>query len=251
MRGAALPLLLLAALGVLACRTPPPPDPDGTRVGALRIGLDRSHDDVLDCERNDCADWYRTAARERGTLAIEVTTARGTAPAPAFDVVLEDAAGNPLDRARGTGEAEVRVSSPVGPEAYFFAVRAGASRETLRYRVRTRFEPLPPPPPPPPPPEPEPRFETLSVSVLEVEGWGDDTRAVLLEHGADRGLERGLRGRLVDGGETIGEIVVEEVYPEGSRARVEGALLSPVTPQTVAEIDVPLRSGVYESDPDR
>jgi hypothetical protein len=78
--------------------------------------------------------------------------------------------------------------------------------------------------------------------VLEVEGWGEHTQAVLIEFGSNHGIRRGLRGRLIQDGSTIGEVVVEQVYPDGSRARVDGPLLAPVTSKTIVEIDVPVEA---------
>jgi hypothetical protein len=55
-------------------------------------------------------------------------------------------------------------------------------------------------------------------------------------------MRSGFTGRLVDKGVTIGKLVIEQVYPDGSRARVDGVLSAPVTHETVAEIDVPTGS---------
>jgi len=49
-----------------------------------------------------------------------------------------------------------------------------------------------------------------------------------------------MRGRLVEGGKTIAAIVIQDVYPDGCRARIEGSLAGQITPHTTAEIDVPL-----------
>jgi hypothetical protein len=71
--------------------------------------------------------------------------------------------------------------------------------------------------------------------VLEVEG----KRNVLLEAGAKSGIRSGQSGKLIDDGRVIGEIVVTEVYNDGSRARIEAGLSGSVTPRTVAEVQVP------------
>jgi hypothetical protein len=52
-------------------------------------------------------------------------------------------------------------------------------------------------------------------------------------------MRAGLRGRLVDGGRELARIEIEEVFAEGSRARIRGTLQGPVTPSTLAEIEVP------------
>jgi hypothetical protein len=92
-------------------------------------------------------------------------------------------------------------------------------------------------------PEPEPQFRTQTSAVLEVEGWGEDSQAVLIELGRADGIQAGLRGRLIEEGEVIGEIVIEQVYPDGSRARIDGTLVTPVTPSTTVEVEVPVGEG--------
>jgi hypothetical protein len=76
--------------------------------------------------------------------------------------------------------------------------------------------------------------------VLEVEKKGGAAATnVLIDGGRRDALRAGLRGRLVDGQRTLGRVVVVEVFEEGSRARVEGPLSGDITPETVAEIEVP------------
>ena len=104
---------------------------------------------------------------------------------------------------------------------------------------------------PPPPQEPEPpKFETHSSAVLESVGYGRDTVAVLIGSGQKLGMQVGFRGKLFDDGKEIGSVVIETVYPDGSRARVEGALSSPVTHATIARIEVPVGLGLGDSEPE-
>lgn len=234
----ALPLLLISSVWLVASSCPPHPDLDGTREGAVRLTVNRSLDGVLDCAANDCADWFRSTTPEQGTLNVLVRALAGGPAIRRFAVVLQDASGNALDRSQNFGGTEVKLSAPVSAAEYYFAVAANDPQDPLSYSITAEFVPLPPPPPPP-----EPRFETLRAAVLEVEGWGTDPQAVLIELGRRDGMQPGLRGRLVNGEATIGEIVIDEIYPEGSRARVAGGVRSPVTSKTRAEIDVPIESG--------
>jgi hypothetical protein len=105
------------------------------------------------------------------------------------------------------------------------------------YSLRGAFKPAPAPPPPPPP---APRFETRRAAVLEVEGERTQQQSVLLDVGEAAQLRPGMRGVLLDAGKKLGQVVIVNVYPDGSRARVDGALAGPITPRTVAEIQVPL-----------
>ena len=85
-----------------------------------------------------------------------------------------------------------------------------------------------------------PRFETSYWMVLEVEGAGGQPRFVVIDGGRKNGLRRGFRGRLIEGGRSIAEIEIVEVYDDGSRARIATELADRITPRTAAEIDVPV-----------
>ena len=76
--------------------------------------------------------------------------------------------------------------------------------------------------------------------VLEVEAASGRPRFVIIDGGIKNGLQRGFRGRLVERGRSIAEIEIVEVYDEGSRARIATELADRITPQTAAEIDVPV-----------
>ena len=128
-------------------------------------------------------------------------------------MLLEDAVGRPIDRADNFGQSDVRLSGSVRASSYYIAIAANDSPEPLLYTVRTEFEPLPPPPP-----KPEPRFEPHPTAVLEIIGFGDNPEAVLIELGAGQGMRRGLRGRLLTDERESGEIGIDEVYSDGSRA---------------------------------
>ncbi len=59
---------------------------------------------------------------------------------------------------------------------------------------------------------------------------------MLLEAGTGTGVQRGMRGELRDGDITIGEIEIEAVYAQGSRARILGGLSAPITFDTRARM---------------
>jgi hypothetical protein len=233
--------VLLLLLTLPACVSPP--DPDGVPLGALRLPPGLAHDDALDCRRNDCVDWYRTELKEEGTLEITVSApdgATGQEEPPQFTVTLTDPEGRTLGRERSMGRDGLSLVHELSAATYLVSVTTPQPRGGFSYQIELGFEALPPPPPP----EPEPQFRTQTSAVLEVEGWGQDSQAVLIELGRTAGMRPGLRGRLVEQGDTIGEIVIEQVYPDGSRARIDGTLSTPITPSTTVEIDVPVGAGL-------
>ena len=94
--------------------------------------------------------------------------------------------------------------------------------------------------PTPPLEESKSRFEITSWMVLEVETEGGQPRFVIIDGGNKNGLQRGFRGRLIERGRSIAEIEIVEVYDEGSRARIATELVDRITPQTAAEVAVPV-----------
>ncbi len=250
-------LALASALALAAaCSKPPPPDPDGALPGARSLALDKPADDALACDKrtNDCADWYRVRTKGQGRLTASVSLlaepgARredddeaDKAPLPEFTLELRDKAGELLASAASEGQRSVEAAVDSEPGSLFAVVSSPGGRQTLRYRLRAAFEPAAPPPPALPPPKaeapPAPRVETRAGSVLEVERGGGE-EAVLIDLGAAVGIRSGLRGRLFEADREIGAVVVVDVYPDGSRARVEGALLGPISAKTRVEIEIP------------
>ncbi len=226
--------LTVLALALAACR--PPPDPDALPAGAISLPFGRTHVDALDCRRNDCTDWFRVRVTGKGDLDIEIRAADTAAEATSVVATLLEPSGRQLAqasaRAGTTGGAELPLVTPVQPGTYVFSVAAPGTRKRIDYRVSAAFRAAPQPPP-----EPRRRnvTKTLSTAVLEVEG----KRSVLLEAGARTGIRSGQGGKLVDDGRVIGEIVVIEVYNDGSRARIESGLSGSITPRTRAEIQIP------------
>jgi hypothetical protein len=230
-----------------ACPVTPPPH--GYAQGALHLTPKHELLDALDCRRQDCERWYKTTVGEDGTFSVEVAAQpSGGAPGD-FSVVLWDATlEEPLARVPNAGLGRVRLDRKVPANTYLVSVVAANRARPFDFQVIVDFAPAPPPPPPEPP---APQFRTHTSSILEQVGYGQDTVAVLLESGSNAGMRVGLRGRLVDEDMEIGAVVIEQVYPDGSRARVEGSLRAPVTHRTVAEIEVPIGLVLEEPEPDR
>jgi len=225
---------LLAAALAGACAKPPP-DLDAEPAGAIALPLGQVHADTLDCDKGDCADWYKIAVPGEGKLFVDADPAVANA---GFAVQLVDAGGAPLAAGDSAGgKAAVRLHTPVSEGAVLVKVVPTDAKANVAYAVTARFKPAPPPPVVK---APEPRFETKSAAVLEVEGDRTAHPAVLIDAGQAAKLAPGMRGRLVDKGHTIGQIVVQDVYPDGSRARVDGPLSGQIGPHTTAEIDVPI-----------
>jgi hypothetical protein len=76
----------------------------------------------------------------------------------------------------------------------------------------------------------------VNAEVLDVEEAEDEKLYVLLDRGAPDAVEQGMTGELVDQGVIIGSFEIEEVYPDGSRARVQGTLSGQVGIDTIAAI---------------
>jgi len=229
-------MALPAALGLAACATPP--DPDGHRTGARQLPLSQWRADELWCDpdrlwskKGDCGDWLELEVADRGAVRIEVESSSGRLVA----VSVHDPHGGRLDSVyTGTdGSADLRFD-PSSSRYYVAVEPAGMEDRRATYRVRAVQEP-----PPPPPPQ-EPRFQSVKGAILEVERGRGGERTVVIDLGQPGGVRVGQRGRLVDGGNEIVEIEIVEVYPDGSRARLEGTPASRITPQTEALIDVPV-----------
>jgi hypothetical protein len=84
-------------------------------------------------------------------------------------------------------------------------------------------------------PAPE-RDVLVTAEVLDVEEEGGAAAFVLIDAGAPQRVAEDMQGELKEGGRSIGQIVIVEVYTDGSRARVVGDLDGEVGIDTVAEI---------------
>jgi hypothetical protein len=215
------------------CR--PPPDEDAEIGGARSLTLDRWHSDALDCRRRvrDCADWFTFSVPGAGNVQVDLTKVADGTAISAFDLVFADARGGEIQRSSNDGRSRLRLDYRVDGGRYALAVGIpeGASGG-MSYELRVLFRSKPE--------EQPPQFEQVSALVLEIESLADGGEALTIDKGQKAGLSRGQRGRLLEKGETIGEIEVLDVYEDAARVAVVGTLRAPITPSTVAEVDVPL-----------
>jgi hypothetical protein len=231
----------LAAAGLWGCAKKVDPDPL-----PVSLTLGRWHAEQLDCRRGDCVDTYRIRVPESGELQAVVLNPEQQEAARPFALSLQDGSGAALARAANAGAGNASLQRDLDSGEYVLELStADEERAPLRYEIQATFTP----PPPPPPPPPKPQFETVTAQVLEVEGRPGSPDSVLIDRGRDGGLRPGLRGRLVDGGRTIASVQIQDAYPEGSRARIEGSLAAPITPATIAEIDIPIGDDAAGDEP--
>jgi len=229
-----------ACLAALAAHCPRASDPDGEPGLAQPLRLGHWQSGQLHCRQADCADWFRIQLDTPGVLRIEVRTSTGVG----LSLALGD------DRAIALREVSNRGTPQVGLR--WKATRAGpyfvsiASRDTgkepLPYELRARLRRGPAVSRPAP--EEPTAFETVSARVMEVEGRLGQAETVLFVSDHANDLRRGLRGHLVEDGQTIGEVEVIDVYSDGGvRARIDGVLTGTVTSSTRVEIAVPVTEG--------
>ena len=212
-----------------------PEDLDAEPTSAVSLTVGSAARGSLECADEtgpDCRDWYRFQPRRPGQLRLTATSIaqveEGEEPGEPSPLKLQltDGEGTPLAEAEGP-EATIRwrISNP----GAFLALVSVAPGETpLQYELTTKIEQVA-------------RTRTLRRPVLEMEtGRNGGAAHVLIDGGHDQSLRVGMRGKLVQDGRSIGRIRIVEVFPQGSRATVEGVLTEPVTPDTVAEIALPL-----------
>jgi len=257
--------VLLALALALACAkppppppppAPPPPDPDGTPAQAQPLALHETHADSLDRKHGDLDDWYRVEVPKAGTLHVSVqgvgpdglpdlfaaiTDPRGVARVqptrsggrPRFELKSEVEAGTWLIWVGSEPESSVIVPYELRPEFQARPVPAALPEcPTDSHRVGKRCVANAVPPAPPPPPR------ITTTSVVEVEHGQNDAQFATIAAGERAGVRAGAHGRLIDGGRTIGTFEVVEVYPAGSRVRIQGRLASPITARTSVEVEV-------------
>ena len=228
----------LVCLLVTACAAPPPPN--SVESGAYNLSI-RAVEGRLNCPGRDCVHWYRTDVAQKGTLTLDLRDLSVDAPPAGFSVTLAPEGGASIMTEPSMGRRDVRIQQRVRPSRYLIALRSDNPGRAFPYSIQATFVPAPPPaPPPPPPPPPEPRFEALETMILEAEGWGRDVTAVLVESGERHGIREGLQGRLMNQGDEIGALEVEQVFPDGSRLVVVGPLSDSVGAETVVEILIPV-----------
>jgi hypothetical protein len=248
MRRALFALIWIPVLAMSCSTCQPPPDPDGVATGSQPLEFGSWKRDALDCEEGDCADWYHFETHEAGTLRVAAVRLEDERELPEFSLTLADRDGGVLAEASNGGETRVRFTHPKAkgqyapPGRFTLAVQTPAEDEgALGYELRVTFTAKPAPKPKPVAPrEAPPRFRTVKAALLEVEARADGGEAVLLDQGSRSGVAPGQLGRLLVGGKKLADIEIIDVYPDGSRARIRGSLGAAITPNTVAEVDVPL-----------
>jgi hypothetical protein len=213
----------------------PPPDEDAEIGGARSLPLAHWHRDTLDCRRRvrDCADWFVFVVPGAGEAQIDLAEVVDGTPVSAFDLIFADAGGREIQRWSNAGRSRLRLTHPVRGGRYAVAVGIpeGVSGG-MSYELRVLFRPKPE--------EKEPQFERVSALVLEIEPRAEGGEALTIDKGLKAGIARGQRGRLLEKGEAIGEIEVLDVYDDAARVAIVGVLRAPITPSTIAEVDVPL-----------
>ena len=246
---ARIPHVALVALALIAgasCQTPPP-DPDGLVGSAQPLSLSREIDGSVRCASGggfscsppvrDCQDWYAISIPGEGRVDVTLTPVAGAqGPAARVRLVLADETGTTMRSESSDGSEPARIRNSVLEHGYHVAVIADEPDREAAYKLSVHYSPKPAPP--------APRFRALRSAVLELEaeGPGGGIVAVLIESGSSAGVKRGVRGALIDGGERIGEVVVETVYPDGSRARITSLSRSP-GPRAVVELQIPIEGG--------
>jgi hypothetical protein len=229
-------LALVIAAPLAGCATPRP-DSDGNPGDARTLELNLQHSDRLACQderQPDCIDWFVLNLPGEGEIRLEVTAANPEGITPDYVVTVANYRTDPLRHASNEGGREVLMTWSGDPGAYFVAVSSGATQPPLRYDIVARYHPARPRE------DSQPRFETTSWMVLEVEAERGQPRFVIIDGGSRSGLRKGFRGRLIERGRFIAEIEIVDVFDEGSRARIATELVDRITPQTAAEIDVPV-----------
>lgn len=227
--------LALCGLGMTCIA---PEDPDATPSGSRPLALGEWQRDALDCGRflsRDCTDWYHLEAPGEGTLRLDVAKVQDEQEVPTFVLALGEASGRVIEKAPAGGRTRVRLDAKVREGRY--TVSVGIAEDAgggMAYELRASFQPKPRPAPR------APRYSAVEATLLEVETRDDGSEAVLLDKGSRVGIAPGQKGRLLQDGETIAEIEILDVYPDGSRAVIRGSLGAAITPSTVAEVDVPL-----------
>lgn len=86
---------------------------------------------------------------------------------------------------------------------------------------------------------PEPASTWVVAEVLDVEETSGSPTAVMVEAGTPDGISPGMTGELYEGDTVIGQIEVVDVYPTGSRARIQGTLSAPISFDTLSRIEIP------------
>lgn len=248
---------LAAALLTTACASPPPPPAHTVSSAALALESQPRLDEI-DCSARNCIHWYTIDVPRSGSLRLSLETfepaaaessgglsffsggGSGDASNAVFELAIADGLGAPLGSIEGRGYETRVFDARVARGSYLVSVRTSDDKARMGYRLKHSFKAAPKKRVRRPKPPPKPRYAPQAATILEFEGWGSDVEAVLIDLGSTRGVKKGMRGHFVQEGEKLGRIIVTEVYPEGSRATVEGGLDRPLGSDASVEILFPL-----------
>ena len=253
-------LLPIACMSCLwACASGPPQDPAGGPGRALSYTLGQRAGGSFDCEDGDCQDWYLFETSQPGSVNVSVEAQRADGTSAEVELTITGAQADVLATAQSrSGQLQERWVIRPTPH-YFRITTAGAEGgEALSYTLRTDFEPdytarrkaapkvesTPKPragrrPVPTvervPTPEPDPSWRIVEALLIGIDG--DEA---LLGEGSLGGIRVGFRGRIVEGGRAVARFEVIQVFPEGSRARLDNVPDHQLTPGAKALVEVPL-----------
>ncbi|MGH0034582.1 MAG: hypothetical protein ACQGVK_06105 [Myxococcota bacterium] len=243
---AALGLAWVAALAA-GCAS----DTFGTREEARPLVPGKWHRDFLHCEKHECKDWYMVNVDRKVELRIDVYSA-AVPGLPDYILRLENSNRRQIAKVDATGQSPRQLRKQVDAGLYLLLIESADPKGIrLEYEVlaelrdppkpRRRAAPRTPRPREERPVAPMPRVQTawVDAEVLEVERDAGEPAYVLIDAGKPKGVRAGHTGQLVQGGQTIAEIEVTEVYDAGSRARIVGPLQAAITIETKAKIAVP------------
>jgi hypothetical protein len=258
--------VLATLLIISACATPQlEPLPYAVRSGARMLGSEPMRDE-FNCPAGSCVHWFQVSPTRKGELfllveivdlpkvvgeeepgffsrvlaSLPLIGTKEKTTSPEFEITVKDARGKTVSGASNEGRPERPLQLLVSQGQYLISVRsADEDNDPFAYRIsgRIKYSAVRRAPPKPV----EPKFDARSAMILETEGWGVDVEAVLIDLGSNDGVVRGLKGTLIDGGKVVGRLLVGEVFEDGSRAKVEGGLERPLSPDASAEIMVPAR----------
>jgi hypothetical protein len=242
----------VALLAMFACASAPPP-PHAMPAGAIALSSEPRMDE-FNCPADNCVHWYKIDVPKKGKLRVFVESfeledppkagflskAPDTTVPVGYEVTISAPDGKSIAGAKSAGKKETAVETRVTKGSYMLSVWSEEPGRAFGYRLTSKFRAAPRPKARVAKKPRPPQFESRAATILEAEGWGEDVEAVLIDLGSTHGMTVGLKGRLIDEGDEIGKVTIKQVYPDGSRAGVDGALTRPLGPDSRVEILIPI-----------